>query len=387
MNGLIKGIYAASHEKVTKKLQSSIFLRKIYTNSFSFILFPMKKAISLLMIMQLMVVVSAGALVHASTTDEDLAQLLADLEGNDSPVEPAAADDTTTAQNTEVAAETETTTGTSANEEATAEEHQAAEDILDSMDSDKWAYAGPEKIEVKNVTTTGATIVTTQITYDGTPVTKYKIYYSDKTLATVQDFNQINDVIVDVITTSGTDVELSFEGLGPNQTYYIVVAPVHPTDPTQEPLSFISDEVMFTTQQAVAAPTEKVFENVSYTYKDSMVTLTWTPSSAAQKADIQIRHQSEATYTKVGTPTIGDGKFSFSVSKAGTYFLKMTGLDANGNAVGQEHIQTVKVDEVQKPTETVQEAPQVGPTTNIMIGLLIFAVLAYFVSRFRRIER
>ncbi|MDP2670184.1 MAG: hypothetical protein Q8O99_04420 [bacterium] len=178
-----------------------------------------------------------------------------------------------------------------------------------------------------------------------------------------------------------------FEGLSTNQTYYVVVAPVHPTDPTQEPLSFISDEVMFTTQQEVAAPTEKVFENVSYTYKDSMVTLTWTPSSAAENADIQIRHQSEATYTKVGTPAISDGKFSFSVSKSGTYFLKMTGLDANGSSVGQEHIQTVKIDEVEKPTETVQTAPQVGPTTNIMIGLLVFGVLAYFVSRFRRIER
>lgn len=196
------------------------------------------------------------------------------------------------------------------------------------------------------------------MTYDGKPVTKYQIYYSDKTLATIQDFNLISNVIVEVKKTDGTNVELLFENLSPNKTYYIVVVPVHPTDPTQEPLGFMSDEVTFDTAQQVATPTEKVFTNVSYTYKDSSITLTWTPSSAAPKADIQLRHQSEATYTKVGTPALQDGKFSFKVSKSGTYFLKMTAMDATSNPVGQEHIQTVKIDEVEKTT-AVQAAPQV----------------------------
>lgn len=342
----------------------------------------MKKVISLLVILQLMLTISVSTFTYGSSSDEDLAQLLQELEGDTQAQAEPAAEEEAAQDDTAAAAEEEVVA-----EEAATEEHQAAEDILDSLDSDKWAYAGPEKIEVKEVTSTGAVIVTTQVTYDGVPVTKYKIYYSDKTLATVQDFEQINDVIVDVATTSGTEVELNFESLTENQTYYIVIAPVHPTDPTQEPLSFISDEVMFTTQQAVAAATEKVFENVSYTYADSMVTLTRTPSSAATKADVELRHQSEATYTKVGSPTLQDGKFSFTVSKAGTFFLKMTALDASGTPVGQEHIQTVKIDEVETPTEPVQAAPQVGPTTNIMIGLLVFAVLVYFVSRFRRIER
>ena len=78
----------------------------------------------------------------------------------------------------------------------------------------------------------------------------------------------------------------------------MVVVPVHPTDPTQEPLSFISDEIMFITQQEIVVPTatQKVLENVSYTYKDSMVEVTWTPSGAAQRVNIELRHQSEAAY-------------------------------------------------------------------------------------------
>lgn len=303
--------------------------------------------------------------VFASTTDEELAALLNDLEWGTgtAPVAPAP-------------------------EAAPAEQHQAAEDILNAMDEDVWAYAGEEKIEVKDVTQTWATLVTTQVTYQGVPVTKYKVYYSDKTLATVQDFDKITDMELDVVSTEGTMVSLNFANLAPNKTYYVVVAPVHPTDPTQEPLSFISDEVMFTTQQEVVAPapTQKIFENVSYTYKESLVTLTWTPSSAADKTQIDLRHQSEAAYTKIGSPMVNDGTFSFTVSKPGTYFLKMSAMDAAGAPVGQEHIQTIKIDEVQQPTQVVQAAPKVWPATDLMIALMVFSVMVYAGVKFRKAE-
>jgi hypothetical protein len=329
----------------------------------------MKKLFALLLVMQLLTISSLQ--VFASTTDEELAALLNDLEWG-----------TTTANTVEEPEEVEEVA-----EEPTAEEqHQAAEDILDAMDEDTWAYAGEEKIEVKNVTTTGAHLLVTQVTYQGTPVTQYKVYYSDKTLATVQDFDQISDRVLDVKSTEGNTVTLDFDALEANKTYYVVVAPVHPTDPTQEPLSFISDEVMFTTQQevAVAAVTEKVFENVSYTYKDSMVTVTWTPSSAADNTQIDLRHQSEATYTKIGSPMVNEGSFSFTVSKPGTYFLKMSAMNAAGVAVGQEHIQTIKIDEVQQPAEVVQAAPTVGPATNLMIALMLFSVIVYAGVKYRK---
>lgn len=326
----------------------------------------MKKLFALLLVMQLVTISSLQ--VFASTTDQELAALLNDLEWGSGTVVPQEAPAEDDASGTE--------------------QHQAAEDILNAMDEDTWAYAGEEKIEVKDVTATWAMLVTTQVTYQGVPVTQYKVYYSDKTLATVQDFDKITDIVLDVVSTEGTMVTLNFNNLTPNKTYYVVIAPVHPTDATQEPLSFISDEVMFTTQQEVVAPapTQKIFENVSYTYKDSLVTLTWTPSSAADKAQIDLRHQSEAAYTKIWSPMVNDGTFSFTVSKPGTFFLKMSAMDAAGTAVGQEHIQTVKIDEVQQPEQVVQAAPTVGPTTNLMIALMLFSVVVYAGVKFRKAE-
>jgi len=98
------------------------------------------------MIMQLLMIASAGVVVNASTTDEDLAQLLADLEGNDTTVQPQAAADTTAQTDTGTTTETDTGTVTDTGvvaetDTGATEEHQAAEDILGSMDSDKWAYA------------------------------------------------------------------------------------------------------------------------------------------------------------------------------------------------------------------------------------------------------
>lgn len=121
----------------------------------------------------------------------------------------------------------------------------------------------------------------------------------------------------------------------------------------------ISDEVNFTTKKKSVAATAKIFNQVSYTYKDSMVNLTWSSSEDAEQVEIYLRHQSEGSYTKIGTPKLTDGSFNFAVDKSGNYFLKMIALDGEGNTVGQEHIQTVKIEEVETPVETVVETPTV----------------------------
>jgi hypothetical protein len=154
-------------------------------------------------------------------------------------------------------------------------------------------------------------IMTTQVTYKGNPVKKYKIMYSDKTLANLDNIKNVTNVVVDVASTEGSMVMLKFENLTPNKTYYVSVIPVNPDDANAEPSSMISDEVMFITKEEVkavepAAAVTKIFENVSYTYKDSSVELTWTPSSAAEKAQIEMRYQSESAYTKVGSPAFKD---------------------------------------------------------------------------------
>jgi hypothetical protein len=222
--------------------------------------------------------------------------------------------------------------------------------------------------------------------YDGIPVAKYKVYYSDRTLATFQDYDKIQDVVVAPSRTQGTSVYLDIDVLSAEETYYVVVAPVHPTDPTVEPLTMISDEVTFSTKKKAVAGNVKIFDNVSYTYTDGSVSLTWTPSSEAMDTEIHLRHQSEGAYTKIGSPKAADGKFTFSVDKSGNYFLKMIGLNGEGQAVGKEHIQTVKIEEVEAPAAPVQAAPQVGPATDMLIGLLAVSFIMYLVYRFRRIE-
>ena len=74
------------------------------------------------------------------------------------------------------------------------------------------------------------------------------------------------------------------------------------------------------------------------------------------------------------------------VTQQGTFFLKMNALDAAGNPVGQEHIQTIKIDEVQQPApaEVVQAVPEVGPTTNLLIALLFVSICGYGLVRWRK---
>ena len=267
-----------------------------------------------------------------------------------------------------------------------AEEHDSAEEILDQIEDDKWAYAGAESIELVEAGTDQAEIKTTKVLYDGTPVTRYRIYFSDSTLAT-QEFDKIQDVIVDA-TDDAEDTEkvvLTLGDLTADTTYYIVVAPVHPTDETIEPLTMITEELSFKTDTQATDPNAKMFENVSYTYSDNTVTLTWTPTGSATTAEVHIRHQGDASYTKVGSPKHADGKFVFTVTKSGNYFLKLIALDSAGAPVGKEHVQTIKIDEVTEPE--VQTTPQVGPTTDAILAIMILAVIAYLVFRFRRIER
>jgi len=276
-----------------------------------------------------------------------------------------------------------------------AEEHDAAEDILDDLEDDKWTPSSIEDIEVDEIGADHATFIITEISYDGTPVENYRIYYSETTLATVQDYDQIDDAVVEVEELTEEQMEeleegmitLKLENLTPETTYFVLVAPVHPTDETADPISMISDEVTFTTEKDAVSADTKIFDNVSYTYADNNVTVTWDPTDLATTAEVHIRHQSEGSYTMVGDPEIGDGTISFQIDKTGNYFLKLVALNEDGDAVGKEHIQTVKIDEVADIEPEVTTAPQVGPTANALIGLMIFAFIVYLVYRFRRIER
>lgn len=231
------------------------------------------------------------------------------------------------------------------------------------MGDDKWSYSADESISVEEITSDSAIIKATEVLYDNAPVTKYKVYVSNNRLVSIQDYSTIEDRVLMPEKVENRMVYLKLDNLDSEKTYYVIVSPVHPTDPTLESLTMISEEVSFTTKKPAPTSSTKVFTKVSYTYKDGKVTLTWTPSTVAEKAEVSIRYKdnNETSYVKVGTPSLDKGSFSFSVDKPGSYFLKMTALDGQGNMIGQEHIQTVKIDEIKKQPveEVVKDAPKV----------------------------
>ena len=273
--------------------------------------------------------------------------------------------------------------------------HKSANKVLDQAAGDTWKYAGAEKTETADIMADGLTIKTTEIMYNGKSVEKYRVYYAESSLASIQDTSKIKDMIVSPSDKKDSMVNLKLTGLKADTMYYIVVAPVDPTNPSAEPLSMISDEINARTAKVTwMANADKNpsavqgFENVSYDYKGNTVTLTWSPMSTASNVDVQVRHQSETSYKKVGSAKGSVGMMKFDVTKSGNYFLKLTATDANGAMIGKEHIQTVKVDSVDAPQDkpVVQTAPKVGPASNMLFGIGFFALLLYVVYRFRRIE-
>jgi hypothetical protein len=132
--------------------------------------------------------------------------------------------------------------------------------------------------------------------YDGEAINQYRVYYSTNTIADFLDVNDLEEVDLDVENTMENIVELSLDGLTPSTTYYLIVAPVDPTDPEADPLEPISEEISFTTKattpvEATQNPTQAnesgpaangmYVDNVSYTYADNKATVTWEAKSEA----------------------------------------------------------------------------------------------------------
>lgn len=159
---------------------------------------------------------------------------------------------------------------------ATDTEHNAADTLTN--DASKWSYSATKvELFVESTNDTSAMLRTTQAKYDNKAVEKYRIYYANKSIQSA-DPKDINEKVVEVDSTSGAYVMLKFDGLKPETEYFAVVAPVNPADPADDGLDMITEkEISFTTKKFVDSKDMEVFNNVSYTYEDNMVTLTWTP--------------------------------------------------------------------------------------------------------------
>ena len=303
------------------------------------------------------------------------------------------------------------------------EDHDSAQDILD--EDEKWMYAwGKDStIAINNVKEGEATFNINKVLYDGNEVLKYRIYYSEKTLAS-QTLSLIKDSVV-----SKTDdpkdanmVQVVLKNLKPDTKYYVVVSPIHPEDDSIEPLEVITKEVNFKTKSTAPveepaedakediakndeeeakeepAAEEKVEPNKVYinsitnSVKDNEVTLRWAANEQdVDKVEVTLRHTQESKFTTIGTPVYKNGSFNFKVTKVWTYFLKLKALDKAGKMLGtEEYRSTVKVANITDPAKSneavVTNAPKVGPTTDLLLGLLIFSMIMYMVMRFRRIR-
>lgn len=348
----------------------------------------MKRIFSLLALVILLNAMVAPIYAQSNTADEQLADLLNQLwwseaeEGTEEVVEPTVEEVPAETEVDEVAEEVVADT-------TPEETHDAAEDILDSIEGDNWTFAWPQKIEVMDIKDMMASINTTEVLYDGASVNKYNIFYSESTLSDVSNFDAIQSMEVSVNERKNWMVMLTLDNLNPETKYYVTVTPVHPTDPTADGLKMTSSEVTFTTMAStpVVTPTTKVFEDVSFTQNKNTLTVTWTPTDIVENWVLQVRHKDDGDYTKVGTVGMSSGSYTFTVNKSGSYFLKLHWISDNGDTLWQEQVQNIKVESFEAPEAPVQAAPQVGPTTDLIMMLFILAWLVYGIYRFRRVEQ
>lgn len=355
----------------------------------------MKRNLSVLLVLTLVMNLLAVPLFATAQDADELESLLNDLANTDTVEEPIVP----TEEEEEVP---QPMPEEEMQEEMPQEEHEAAEDILDLIGWD-FEYAGPEVIEVPldTIQDTSAIIKTTKILYDGEAINQYRVYYSTNTIADFLDVNDLEEVDLDVENTMENIVELSLDGLTPSTTYYLIVAPVDPTDPEADPLEPISEEISFTTKattpvEATQNPTQAnesgpaangmYVDNVSYTYADNKATVTWEAKSEASTVWLSIKRSNSNEYTKLADVPASAWKYTFTVQEWWLHLLKIETKNANGEVFGKEQIQSIKIDEVETPEEPVEAVPAVWPTQNLLIALILVAFITAIGYNYRKQE-
>jgi len=326
------------------------------------------------------VLLAAAPLVGSASDVDELTNLLDELLNEDAPVADAW-DVPTTQSAADIQAELN---GENDNKEATddgweksanqmilddevGEDHNSAQDILD--EDEKWVYAWEKKSKttITDITENQAMFTTNKVLYDGNEITDYRIRTKS-----------------DAPTPAPEEEKVEVE------------EPEETNDDEKEEIAKNDeqDEVIDTeVEEVVEEPEVQVtyIKNVTNTVKDNEVTLKWNAAEKdAQNVEVILRHTKEDAYTTIGTPVYKDGTFTFKVTEIGAYFLKLQALDKDGKAIWEEDTSTIRVAKITEPTqkdeEVVANAPKVGPTTDLLLGLLIFSMIMYMVMRFRRIR-
>lgn len=241
-----------------------------------------------------------------------------------------------------------------------------------------WGYSETIQATFKEVTG-DAVVLNTPVVKDdlGNMIKRYKVTYSTKSIAE-SDPTELKEVNFDFEELTGETVDLALTWLNTTAPYYFVIVPVNKDNNIGEN----SKEIVYTPvdTHAAAATGNVSLADVTYTYSGNEVSLKWTPVEGASKVEVYMKADWQEDYTSLGSAKMADGSYNFSVTAAGSYYVKLVPTDDNGSAMGQEIVQTVKIDSV--ATE-VAKAPKVGPETNILIALTLIAVLGYGIYRYR----
>ncbi len=269
----------------------------------------------------------------------------------------------------------------------------AADSSIDSIfgSTISWGFTPSDVITATGMTTTGAIIQAPVVKANGENILQYSVVYSvgkSISVAEPQDLFEQKFTLDAAAVSQGT-VQLQVTGLKVGTLYYFIIKPTNKDGISGD----FSTEGSFTTlgstpdnipdapvDTSVGAPTDA---NVNFTYvvSGSNVMLKWNASAAVSNYQFSLKNINDTDYKSVGNAKSTDQQFSFVVSKAGSYNVKIVGMDANGNTVGSERILNVKVDTISDVPG--KGTPQTGPGLNIILMSTFLMMLIYVVYKFR----
>lgn len=266
----------------------------------------------------------------------------------------------------------------------------AAEDnSIDSIfgSTTSWGFSPSDVITTTGTTNTGTIIMAPVVQANSENILQYSVVYSEgKSISVAEP----QDLFEEKITLEASDVEnnmieLKLATLKPGTLYYFIIKPTNKDGISGD----FSSENSFTTlgnttetnsDTTLGAPTD-ANPNFTYLASGSNVTLKWSAVDGVTKYQFSLKNINDKDYKALGNANASEMSFPFVVSKAGSYNVRIVGMDANGNTVGTERILNVKVDTISTPPG--KGIPETGTGLNVILMSTFLMMLIYVVYKFR----
>jgi|GEM_PF-2445657 len=268
----------------------------------------------------------------------------------------------------------------------------AAEDTsIDSIfgSTTSRGFTPSDVITTTGATSTGIIIEAPVVQANGENILQYSVVYSEgKSISIAEP----QDLFEEKITLESSEVvnggiKLALDDLKPGTLYYFIIKPTNKDGISGD----FSTEGSFTTlgnttdttlndPGSLGAPTD-ANANFTYIVSGSKVTLKWNATSSVDRYQFSLKNINDADYKALGSARAADESFSFVISKAGSYNVRIIGTDTNGNTVGSERVLNMKIDTISTPPG--KGVPQTGPGLNIILMSTFLMMLIYVVYKFR----